>query len=213
MLPAPFFLYERGRESVLTACLSRMPDLKYENDTFSGENISDDVLQKEVRSMNCPRCNCDDTRVIETRTTEEGRVVRRRRVCGSCSFRFTTYERVEQPVLWVEKKDGRHEAFDAMKLIKGISRSCERLPVSLETIEAIVARIEGALRTRGNEVTSTEIGELVMEELAVTNKVAYVRFASVYREFTDIESFRREIAALAEQEEKKKSTPADSEIR
>lgn len=138
-----------------------------------------------------------ETRVMETRTAEEGRTVRRRRECTACGFRFTTYERVEeQKVLWISKKDGRREAFDRGKLIRGISRACERLPVSLGTIEDMAARIEARLRESGDEVSSVTIGELVMKELAEVNKVAYVRFASVYREFTDLSSFQREIARL-----------------
>lgn len=147
--------------------------------------------------MRCPQCGSMDTRVMETRTADDGRTVRRRRLCENCGFRFTTYERVEeQKVLWISKKDGRHEAFDRTKLIRGISRACERLPVSLDTIEDIASRIESRLRESGDEVSSMTIGELVMKELAEVNKVAYVRFASVYREFTDISNFQQEISKL-----------------
>ncbi|MDY3867851.1 MAG: transcriptional regulator NrdR [Pyramidobacter sp.] len=147
--------------------------------------------------MKCPHCGALDTRVIETRSAEEGSSIRRRRECPACSFRFTTYERLEQQrVLWVSKKDGRREAFDRAKLIRGISRACERLPVSLDVIEDAAGRIEARLREKCGEVTSMEIGELVMEELSRINKVAYVRFASVYREFTDLFSFQQEIARL-----------------
>lgn len=157
--------------------------------------------------MRCPRCASMDTRVMETRTTEEGRSVRRRRECMSCGFRFTTYERVEeQKVLWISKKDGRREAFDRTKLIRGISRACERLPVSLDTIEDVAGRIETRLRESGEEVSSTTIGELVMDELAEINKVAYVRFASVYREFTDLSNFQQEIARLIARAEGKKDS-------
>ncbi len=149
--------------------------------------------------MKCPQCRFDDTRVIESRTAEEGRAVRRRRECPSCSCRFTTYERTEeQKVLWISKKDGRREAFDREKLIRGVSRSCEKLPVSLDAIEELAVRVENSLRSLGGEVSSSAIGELVMKELAALNKVAYVRFASVYREFTDLASFQAEIAALLE---------------
>lgn len=147
--------------------------------------------------MRCPQCGFMETRVMETRTAEEGRTIRRRRECTACGFRFTTYERVEErKVLWISKKDGRREAFDRSKLVRGISRACERLPISLDTIEDIAARIEVCLRESGGEVSSMTIGELVMKELAEINKVAYVRFASVYREFTDLSSFQREIAKL-----------------
>ncbi len=149
--------------------------------------------------MRCPECGAMETRVIETRTADEGRVVRRRRECPVCFARFTTYERVEEKrVLWVLKKDGRREAFDRSKLLRGISKACEKLPVSLEQIEDITCRIEDKLRTQGyGEVSGNDIGELVMSELKELNKVAYVRFASVYREFTDIASFQKELARLS----------------
>ena len=147
--------------------------------------------------MRCPQCGSMDSRVMETRTADEGRSIRRRRECAACGFRFTTYERIEeQKMLWISKKDGRREAFDRSKLIRGISRACERLPVSLDAIEDMAGRIESRLRESGDEVASAEIGELVMKELAEVNKVAYVRFAAVYREFTDISSFEQEIARL-----------------
>lgn len=156
--------------------------------------------------MRCPECGAMETRVIETRTADEGRIVRRRRECPACLARFTTYERVEEKrVLWVLKKDGRREAFDRSKLLKGISKACEKLPVSLEQIEDITCRIEDQLRKRGyGEVSGNDIGELVMGELKDLNKVAYVRFASVYREFTDIASFQNELARLASDREEHK---------
>ena len=160
--------------------------------------------------MRCPQCGSMDSRVMETRTADEGRSIRRRRECAACGFRFTTYERIEeQKVLWISKKDGRRETFDRSKLIRGISRACERLPVSLDTIEDMAGRIEARLRESGDEVASAEIGELVMKELAEVNKVAYVRFASVYREFTDISSFEQEIARLISRAADEKG-PAES---
>ena len=151
--------------------------------------------------MKCPECGFMDTKVIETRTAEEGRTIRRRRMCPECNLRFTTYERIERKVLWISKKDGRREAFDRSKLIRGITRACERLPVSLDTIEDLADRIENKIREHGGEVSSTEIGERVMDELAEINKVAYVRFASVYREFTDLSSFQQEISRLIKRAE------------
>ena len=151
--------------------------------------------------MKCPHCGSRSSRVMETRSVDEGAAIRRRRECPDCGFRFTTYERVEdQRVLWISKKDGRREAFDAAKLTRGICRACERLPVSLGEIENMTARIESRLREKGDEVPSTAIGELVMAELAKANLVAYVRFASVYREFKDLASFRQEINRLMERE-------------
>ena len=151
--------------------------------------------------MRCPVCGAPETRVIETRSSDDGRVNRRRRECPECLNRFTTYERLEEKkYLWVVKKDGSREAFDRDKLMKGMQRACEKLPVQLETLEEAVADIEGKLRGTGQgEVPAASIGKMAMEALRGINKVAYVRFASVYREFTDISSFTQEIARLLEE--------------
>ncbi len=148
--------------------------------------------------MRCPKCSASETRVIETRTADEGRIVRRRRECPSCSSRFTTYERVdEKKLLWVFKKDGKREAFDREKVFRGIRKACEKLPVSLESMEEAACRVEDKLMAEGGgEVSTVRIGEIVMDELADLDKVAYVRFASVYREFTDLTSFQNEISKL-----------------
>ena len=153
--------------------------------------------------MRCPVCGALETRVIETRSVDDGKVNRRRRECPECQGRFTTYERLEEKnYLWVVKKDGSREAFDRQKLTRGLQRACEKLPVLLEKIEEAVAHIEDKLRTSGQgEVSATTIGELASDELRKINKVAYVRFASVYREFTDISSFTHEIAKLLEDKE------------
>lgn len=155
--------------------------------------------------MRCPNCGAGDTRVIETRTADEDRIVRRRRECISCGSRFTTYERLEQRTfLWVVKKDGRREAFDREKLLKGMAKACEKLPVPLERIEEAVAEIEDSLRNAGQgEISSIRVGELAMEKLRLLHQVAYVRFASVYREFTDLSSFTREISKLLEERDEK----------
>jgi len=155
--------------------------------------------------LRCPNCGAGDTRVIETRTADEDRIVRRRRECISCGSRFTTYERLEQRTfLWVVKKDGRREAFDREKLLKGMAKSCEKLPVPLERIEEAVAEIEDSLRNAGQgEISSVRVGELAMEKLRLLHQVAYVRFASVYREFTDLSSFTREISKLLEERDEK----------
>lgn len=151
--------------------------------------------------MRCPKCGLMETRVIETRTAGEGRVIRRRRECPECLKRFTTYERLEErPVLWIVKKGGQREAFDRAKLLKGLAKACEKLPVPLEQIEEAVTRIEETLREMGQgEISSLLVGSLAMNELRDINKVAYVRFASVYREFTDISSFLDEISRLHEE--------------
>lgn len=151
--------------------------------------------------MRCPKCGLMETRVIETRTAGEGRVIRRRRECPECLKRFTTYERLEErPVLWIVKKGGQREAFDRTKLFKGLAKACEKLPVTLEQIEEAATRIEETLRETGQgEISSLRVGSLAMNELRDINKVAYVRFASVYREFTDISSFVDEISRLHEE--------------
>lgn len=148
--------------------------------------------------MKCPACGAMETRVIETRTSDEGRVVRRRRECPDCATRFTTYEKIEdRRPLRVIKKDGSRETFDRGKILRGITRACEKLPVSLEQMEDIATKIEDDLKAEGyGEIPVAEIGQRVMEELKAVNQVAYVRFASVYREFTDLQSFQREIARL-----------------
>ena len=151
--------------------------------------------------MRCPRCGLMETRVLETRTASEGRVIRRRRECPGCMNRFTTYERLEdRPVLWIVKKSGQREAFDRAKLLKGFAKACEKLPVPLEQIEEAVSRIEETLRETGQgEVSSMTVGSLAMMELRDIHNVAYVRFASVYREFTDVSSFVEEISRLRDE--------------
>jgi len=154
-----------------------------------------------VVGLRCPQCGAWETRVLETRTVSEGRVVRRRRECPNCQKRFTTYERFEETqVLWVVKKGGRREAFDRDKLLKGMARACEKLSIPLDVLEEAVTRIENNLRSSGqNEISSQIIGEMAMEELRGINKVAYVRFASVYREFTDVSSFIEEIKYITDE--------------
>lgn len=151
--------------------------------------------------MRCPKCGLMETRVLETRTANEGRVIRRRRECPGCMTRFTTYEKLEdRPMLWIVKKSGQREAFDREKLLRGLARACEKLPVPLEQIEEAASRIEEALREAcQGEVSSLAVGSLAMRELRDIHKVAYVRFASVYREFTDISSFVEEISRLHEE--------------
>lgn len=153
--------------------------------------------------MRCPGCGAMETRVIETRTADEGRVVRRRRECPECSTRFTTYEKAEEKrTLRVIKKDGSRETFGRDKVIRGVSRACEKLPVSLEQIEDLASKIEGDFKSEGyGDIPVSEIGRRVMDGLRKINQVAYVRFASVYREFTDLESFQHEIARLIGEKE------------
>lgn len=147
--------------------------------------------------MKCPYCGRPDTKVIDSRPTEEGFAIRRRRGCDGCGKRFTTYEKVEETLLMVAKKDGRREAFDRTKVLSGIAKACEKRPVSMAQMEAMVSSIESTLHNQiEKEVDSNYIGELVMEELKKVDEVAYVRFASVYRQFTDVNTFIKEIEKL-----------------
>ncbi len=147
--------------------------------------------------MKCPFCRDLENKVIDSRLTQEGDVIRRRRECLQCHRRFTTYERAEEALPTVVKKDGRRETFDRMKIVAGLRRACEKRPVSIETIEATVDRIERALQDRGEkEVQSSVVGEAVMRELHGLDTVAYVRFASVYRSFQDIGEFMEELEQL-----------------
>ncbi|NLP31210.1 MAG: transcriptional repressor NrdR [Clostridiales bacterium] len=147
--------------------------------------------------MKCPFCEANDTRVIDSRPTEEGQAIRRRRECDNCTKRFTTYEKVEQVYFMVVKKDGSREAFDRNKVLNGIIKACEKRPVPLAEIERIVNEIERYLNNMmEKEVESKVIGELIMDHLKELDEVAYVRFASVYRQFTDVNTFATEIEKL-----------------
>lgn len=141
--------------------------------------------------MHCPFCRHDDTRVLDSRPTEEGGAIRRRRECAMCGRRFTTYERVEEPPLLVVKKDGRREAFDRQKVLRGMITACEKRPVTLGRLESLASGVERQIRDQGmDEVPSHLIGERVMDLLETLDTVAYVRFASVYRDFTDLRGFK-----------------------
>ena len=146
--------------------------------------------------MKCPYCSYEETQVIDTRETENLEATRRRRECLKCNKRFTTYERVEEAEIIVVKKDGKRERFERKKLMDGILKACEKRPVSQETIEKAVNDIEAELRSFGTEIPSRAIGELVMEKLRTIDKVAYIRFASVYRAFSDISAFEKEVKLL-----------------
>ncbi|WP_102026814.1 transcriptional regulator NrdR [Salirhabdus sp. Marseille-P4669] len=153
--------------------------------------------------MRCPQCASKSTKVLDSRPIEEGRSIRRRRECEDCTFRFTTFERVEQTPLIVVKKEGTREEFSREKLLRGIIKACEKRPVPLEQIEQIVSEVEKELRNIGNsEVNSEFIGEMVMERLANIDEVAYVRFASVYRQFKDINVFLKELEDIIKKTDK-----------
>lgn len=147
--------------------------------------------------MKCPFCTHDDTRVVDSRLGKEGNNIRRRRECIECERRFTTYERVEETLPLVIKKDGRREVFDRQKIISGIQRACEKRPVSIATIEKVVDQMEVTLQESGEkEIAASRIGEAIMEALQSLDEVAYVRFASVYRQFRDINEFMSELTDI-----------------
>lgn len=147
--------------------------------------------------MKCPFCSFDDTRVVDSRLGKEGNNIRRRRECIECEKRFTTYERVEETLPLVIKKDGRREAFDRQKIISGMTRACEKRPVSIATIEKVVDQMELTLQESGEkEIDASRIGEAIMEALQSIDEVAYVRFASVYRQFRDINEFMSELTDI-----------------
>jgi len=155
----------------------------------------------EVHFMKCPFCSAGDSKVIDSRPTDEGTVIRRRRECLSCSKRFTTYEKIENVPMLVVKKDGRRETFDSNKILTGMLKACEKRPVPIKAIEDAVADIEKQLyNSLEQEVTSEYIGELVMESLKQLDQVAYVRFASVYRQFKDINTFMDELNKLLKEQ-------------
>jgi transcriptional repressor NrdR len=147
--------------------------------------------------MKCPRCGKDGDRVLETRTSQAGSVVRRRRQCTACQFRFTTYETIERMPLVVIKRDGTREPYDRTKLLNGIATACRKRPISAEKIETIVNNIEDNLSDQyQTEIKSSEIGRMVLESLLEIDDVSYVRFASVYRKFTNIDKFAKELSKI-----------------
>ena len=147
--------------------------------------------------MKCPYCSCEDSKVIDSRPTDEGERIRRRRECTKCGKRFTTYEIIETVPMMVVKKDGTRESFDRSKLFNGLLRACEKRPVPVEEIEKTVTDIESQLQNSlEKEVTSQKIGELAMQSLKDIDEVAYVRFASVYRQFKDVSTFIDEVSKL-----------------
>jgi transcriptional repressor NrdR len=155
--------------------------------------------------MKCPYCPQTESKVIDSRVSKTGSLIRRRRECEACGRRFTTYEKVEEPVVSIVKKDGRREVFDRKKIATGIRKACEKRPVAAETIEDVVDRIEQWVLWQGEEeVLSSAIGEKVMDELHRLDEVAYVRFASVYRSFKDINEFMSELQELLGKERSKK---------
>ena len=152
--------------------------------------------------MKCPRCAHNGSRVIDSRPSDEGTAIRRRRECENCGYRFTTYERIEQTPLLVVKKNGDREEFDHSKILRGIHRAFEKRPFSAKEQDEIVNRVETKIREEGlREIQSEEIGEYVMNELAQVDDVAYIRFASVYRQFQDIDVFMEEMRNIGDKQD------------
>lgn len=147
--------------------------------------------------MECPQCHSDSLKVIDSREVEAESAIRRRRECESCAFRFTTYERIEAPHLWIVKKDGRREQFDRAKLARGIWRATEKRPLSESAIEQAISKIETEIRGTGDsEITSEIVGDVTMKNLKELDHIAYIRFAAVYRAFTDIDELQKEVDSL-----------------
>jgi len=152
--------------------------------------------------MKCPFCGADEDRVIDSRVSKNGYEVRRRRVCVKCGRRFTTYERVAEEIPFVIKRDGRREPFSREKILNGVRKACEKRPISTDALEKLVDRVESWVLEQGKEeISSLEIGERVMEELRKLDEVAYVRFASVYRQFKDVNQFFEELKMILSKRE------------
>ena len=149
-----------------------------------------------MRPVKCPYCGHEEDKVIESRSIDDGAAIRRRRECLKCEKRYTTYERIEEVPIMVIKKDGRREPYSRDKILHGVIKACEKRPVSMEAIENLINDVEKKVGQEGKEVPTTVIGELVMEGLQKLDEVAYIRFASVYREFKDVREFVKEIREL-----------------
>ncbi len=147
--------------------------------------------------MRCPKCGCDESKVVDSRPSENNDAIRRRRECVNCGYRFTTYERREEMPLLVVKRDGRKETFDRLKLMRGLLTATVKRNVPLEDLESLIDDIETELRDAGvTEVDAQDLGMMVLKRLVVLDKVAYVRFASVYRDFKDVDEFNEELRSL-----------------
>jgi transcriptional repressor NrdR len=147
--------------------------------------------------VHCPACHATDTKVVDSRMAEEGSAVRRRRLCLACQHRFTTYERIEEVPLYVVKRSGDREAFDRSKIVAGVRASAKGRPVDADRLEALAVEVEDTLRLHGPEVTTELIGLTVLDELRRLDEVAYLRFASVYKGFSDVNDFQREVTELS----------------
>lgn len=147
--------------------------------------------------MRCPKCGCEESKVVDSRPSESNDAIRRRRECTSCGFRFTTYERCEELPLIVIKRDGRRETFDRQKLMRGLVTATVKRDIDVQTLSKLIDSIEGELRDSGTtEVSSEDLGSMVLKRLVGIDKVAYIRFASVYRDFKDVDEFSEELRSL-----------------
>ena len=156
--------------------------------------------------MHCPRCKFNGSRVIDSRPADDGRSIRRRRECDECGYRFTTFERLEKAPILVIKRNGNREAFNREKLLNGLVRSAEKRPIPLSQLEQIVNEVEHTINQEGeNEISSMLIGEMVMDYLAKIDDIAYIRFASVYRQFTDRKMFLKELERMSFEMDRKDS--------
>ena len=163
--------------------------------------------------MRCPFCGFLESKVIDSRESKKAVSIRRRRECLSCQKRFTTYERVEQIPYMVVKKDGSRQPFDSQKLLRGMMKACEKRPIQISQLEEIVEEVESVLQERPDkEIESSEIGQMVMERLRTMDDVAYVRFASVYRRFADLESLQAEIQRLHDRKERESEQKAQMKL-
>lgn len=152
--------------------------------------------------MQCPNCHKNSSKVIDSRSTDEGRTIRRRRECENCGYRFTTFERVEQTPLLVIKNDGTREPFDREKILRGVAAAAQKRPVTSEQLDELVDHVENEIRKQGvSEISSKEIGKLVMNELVNVDDVAYIRFASIYRQFQDISGFMKTMKDIMDKHE------------
>ncbi|MDD5669360.1 MAG: transcriptional regulator NrdR [Candidatus Omnitrophica bacterium] len=151
--------------------------------------------------MKCPFCGYKEDKVVDSRATQDEVAIRRRRECLRCSKRFTTYEYIEESALMVIKKDGKRQSFDRKKILNGIMKACEKRPISMDTMEDIVVQLERQIQKKGGkEISSSKIGEIVMQRLKELDEVAYVRFASVYRQFKDVGQFMDELKTILQRE-------------
>jgi len=209
-LPATSALFVKGFRFIHTVC-AQNSNVPFRFFVGRSENLE---LRIEINLMKCPFCHEIENRVIDSRLSKDNNMIRRRRECEHCTRRFTTYERVEEMMPLIVKKDGRRESYDRAKIVNGLKRACEKRPVSIDTIETIADRIERILQERGEkEINASVIGESLMRELHDTDPVAYVRFASVYRSFKDISEFMVELEELIKERKgplAKSAKPADT---